>query len=63
MGMVRGRPRGLDCATSGVENSVMQHPALDTLRRAINAHYLGNGREALALAEAAYKMSKERQKV
>lgn len=35
------------------------HPALDTLRRAINYYRLGQGREALALAEAAYRMTDE----
>lgn len=34
----------------------MVHPALDTLRRAVNAHRLNQSREALALAEAAYRM-------
>jgi tetratricopeptide (TPR) repeat protein len=34
----------------------MVHPALDTLRRAVNAHRLNQAREALALAEAAYRM-------
>lgn len=34
----------------------MVHPAIDTLQRATNARKLGRDREALALAEAAYRM-------
>ena len=35
------------------------HPSLETLRRARDAHKAGRGREALALAEAAYRMATE----
>lgn len=35
------------------------HPALETLRRATNAYRLGQAREALALAEAAYRIATE----
>lgn len=38
---------------------MQDHPALETLRRAVNCYRLGQPREALALAEAAYKMTDE----